>query len=111
MRHGRVARCARVDERLRTLVWTQLLAPPATAFGGAGADAEPLGDTWAFDGTTWTAIEGAGPPPSAQHAIVEDAARGSCVLSGGRGKGDIMGRKRLRQGPTRPGQHEADLGS
>jgi hypothetical protein len=44
----------------------------------------PLGDTWEWDGTSWTEVSvPAGPPARRQHALAFDSARGVTVLFGG----------------------------
>jgi hypothetical protein len=65
-------------------------------FGGATHTSDPvpgagvccatdtLGDTWLWDGRTWTeATAGAGPPPRSGARMAYDAARGVVVLFGG----------------------------
>ncbi|HEY1916107.1 MAG TPA: hypothetical protein VGH27_11100 [Streptosporangiaceae bacterium] len=50
----------------------------------AGDPAAPAGDTWAWDGTTWTEQAPATRPPGLQAAgMAYDAATGSEVLFGG----------------------------
>src|SRR5436309_145576 len=49
-------------------------------FGGSG-----LGDTWEWDGTSWTQRASSGPPPRYKHAMAYDSARGRVVLFGGDG--------------------------
>jgi hypothetical protein len=51
-------------------------------FGGYSATAY-LGDTWAFDGTTWSAVAGPGPSARSRHAMAFDEGRGRVVLFGG----------------------------
>src|SRR5262249_7624522 len=41
------------------------------------------GDTWEWDGITWTLRSTSGPPPRHYHAMVYDSARGVSVLFGG----------------------------
>src|SRR5262249_26124325 len=43
------------------------------------------GDTWAWDGTSWTLLTTSGPGPRAEHKMVWDAARQRIVLFGGAG--------------------------
>lgn len=59
-------------------------------FGGAGSngcDFGPpdvyLGDTWEWNGSSWTEHTGAAPSPRRNHAMAYDAARGKVVLYGG----------------------------
>ncbi|MBY0263075.1 MAG: hypothetical protein K2Q20_12075, partial [Phycisphaerales bacterium] len=54
-------------------------------FGGAGASAESLGDTWVFDGVAGTQLQIAGPAARFGHAMAYDAARQRVVLFGGDG--------------------------
>lgn len=58
-------------------------------FGGTGIGSnEPLGDTWTWDGTTWTQVSsgiptGTAPCARTDHAMVYDSARQEVVLFGG----------------------------
>src|SRR5262245_51190151 len=53
-------------------------------FGGYSNNAQFLGDTWAFSGSSWVSVPvQTAPPPRAAHAMVFDAARGVIVLYGG----------------------------
>ena len=61
-------------------------------FGGQDAAGNPLGDTWTWNGSTWTAICGTsvsgataacGPPPRSGASMALDAGRGQDVLYGG----------------------------
>ncbi len=57
-------------------------------FGGAsGSPTRPpfvaLGDTWEWDGTSWTQREEIGPPARNGHAMAFDATRNRTVLTGG----------------------------
>ncbi len=45
---------------------------------------EDLGDTWEWDGNTWTQRATDGPSPRHDHAMAYDSARGVTVLYGGR---------------------------
>jgi hypothetical protein len=59
-------------------------------FGGLGAcgssASTPCGDTWTWDGVTWTqATPGTAPPARYDHALAYDAARERVVLFGGYG--------------------------
>jgi len=54
-------------------------------FGGEGA-LGLLGDTWRWDGATWSPVTTAhAPPATASHAMALDSARGRVVLFGGTG--------------------------
>ncbi len=55
-------------------------------FGGSEADGSGacLGDTWEWDGSSWTLVSESGPVPRAEHALAFDAARRVTVLFGGR---------------------------
>ncbi len=55
------------------------------AFGGSGAQRSVNGDTWEYDGTTWTKLDIAGPPARLGHAMVYDSRRGRTVVIGGMG--------------------------
>jgi len=52
-------------------------------FGGADARSV-LGDTWTWDGATWTRVATEGPPPRTFPVLVFDAAHGQAILFGGR---------------------------
>ena len=57
-------------------------------FGGMGArrgeaPAPLFGDTWEFDGTTWSEIPGAGPPPRLGAGVAYDSKRGLVLVFGG----------------------------
>ena len=45
----------------------------------------PLGDTWTYDGTTWTPVTGSAPPPRDFHSSAYDRIRGRMIVFGGRG--------------------------
>lgn len=52
--------------------------------GGGSAPGQPVfGDTWTYDGTTWTEITGQGPSARVAPAIAFDEAAGEVVLFGG----------------------------
>ena len=51
-------------------------------FGGTAADG-PNGETWEYDGTTWTLRPSSGPSPRYGHALAYDSARAVTVLFGG----------------------------
>jgi hypothetical protein len=48
------------------------------------------GDTWAWDGTSWTLLTTSGPGPRAGHQMVWDAARQRIVLFGGGSGGNFL---------------------
>jgi hypothetical protein len=50
--------------------------------GGRLPDGQPIGDTWAWDGSSWTQITGTGPQARACHRMVFEPALGT-LLSGG----------------------------
>ena len=57
-------------------------------FGGLGPrtgeqSAPMLGDTWEFDGTTWTRLDVAGPPARLGAGVAYDSKRGVVLLFGG----------------------------
>jgi hypothetical protein len=55
-------------------------------FGGqsvVNAVASSQGDTWEWDGSTWTRVATTGPSPRAGHTMVLDSARNRVVLFGG----------------------------
>lgn len=54
-------------------------------FGGE-VDGAPQGDTWTYDGTTWTRREVPGPSARAGAAAAWDPSRRRVVLFGGRGR-------------------------
>ncbi len=60
---------------------TDSAAGRVVLFGGLGASY--FGDTWEFDGTTWTQRLVPGPSPRGQHGMAFDALRGVTVLFGG----------------------------
>src|SRR2546427_652082 len=51
-------------------------------FGGSGASG-PLGDTWEWDGTSWSQVPSSGPSVRSGHAMAYDTVRGHVVLFGG----------------------------
>ena len=51
-------------------------------FGGEGIDFDPLGDTWAYDGSSWTQLSPAH-SPSPRRGAVAAAYDGKMVLFGG----------------------------
>jgi hypothetical protein len=57
-------------------------------FGGSAGGTAPLGDTWVWDGASWTQRTPANAPPArADGAMAWDPALGRVVLYGGRGVG------------------------
>ncbi|MBL9076908.1 MAG: hypothetical protein JNL08_05360 [Planctomycetes bacterium] len=54
-------------------------------FGGEDPSSTAIGDTWLYDGTTWTQFVGSGPQPPARVAarMVPVLSRGVVMLSGG----------------------------
>ncbi len=60
----------------------------AVLFGGRNAN--PLSDTWEWDGSAWTQVEDTGPSARSGHAVAYDSARSRVVLFGGRGAGDVL---------------------
>ncbi|MBK8006354.1 MAG: hypothetical protein IPK12_21340 [Gemmatimonadetes bacterium] len=68
------------------------------AFGGSAAAGGAAGETWEYDGTTWSKKDIASPPGRQAHVLVYDAARKRVVLYGGMGAG----------APGRPGPQLAD---
>jgi hypothetical protein len=63
-------------------------------FGGDGTlSVDPLGDTWTWNGTTWTKqIPAASPPARWSPSMAYDAATSTVVLFGGGGTGSGLGR-------------------
>ena len=56
-------------------------------FGGYRSEVVPrLGDTWIFDGQTWTQHNVTGPSPRSEAGFAYDPLRQECVLFGGRGR-------------------------
>ena len=65
-------------------------------FGGmaAGPPGQPpplLGDTWEFDGTTWTQRQTSGPPARNGAGATYDSKRGLIILFGGAGASGFLG--------------------
>jgi hypothetical protein len=56
---------------------------------GFGFGDTPLGDTWKYDGTTWTNLAIAGPPARTFTKMVYDEGRGRAVLFGGWSDGPL----------------------
>jgi len=57
------------------------------AFGGSAGPGQAHSRTWSLNGTTWTEINGQGPPARQGHAMVYDERRGRVVVFGGAGAG------------------------
>ena len=77
---------------------------PATSqlvlFGGGGQDGLP-GDTWTWDGTTWTQLAPAASPPPRQFEVMAyDPATSQLVLFGGSGRGGSLGDTWIWDGTT-----------
>ena len=68
------------------------------AFGGSAAAGGAAGETWEYDGNSWSKREIAGPPGRQAHVLVYDPQRRRVVLFGGMGAG----------APGRPGPRLAD---
>jgi hypothetical protein len=65
-----------------------LFGGQAQAVGGQGQP-PPFGDTWEWDGSTWSQVAAGGPPARAYHAMAEHD--GKVVLFGGKdGSGQIL---------------------
>ena len=61
-------------------------------FGGGRGGDHYLGDTWTWDGTTWTQQHPAARPPGRNSAsMAYDAATGTAVLFGGLGRHGVLG--------------------
>ena len=58
-------------------------------FGGRSEDSNRLGDTWEWDGSSWSQVSPSAddPPARRNHALAYDAARERVVLFGGLGEG------------------------
>jgi hypothetical protein len=63
------------------------------AFGGSAGRGQANGDTWEFDGTSWTRFAGPNPPPRASPSMVYDEKRSRTVLFGGMGRGGAPGQR------------------
>jgi hypothetical protein len=55
----------------------------AVLFGGIDPRDRPLGDTWLFDGTSWSRVGGPAPPARRYAALAYDPDLKGCVLHGG----------------------------
>lgn len=94
--------------------WTQIVTPQSPAkrfrtemayhedlggtilFGGGDYSSDPVnprcyGDTWFYDGVSWTKLLDTGPTPRFSHAMVFDSIRRRIVLYGGFGPGGVGG--------------------
>jgi hypothetical protein len=77
-------------------------------FGGFGRDNHALGDTWTWDGTTWTRQHPATHPPDRYvAAMAYDAATSTVVLFGGEGSRALFGDTWTWDGTTWTRQHPA----
>jgi hypothetical protein len=129
---GAVPPVASASPRQQALTWTELSPPvkpsarrdPAMAYDAAtgtvvlfggnlsiyeGSGSVPIGDTWTWNGTTWTKHAPA-VHPSARSlaAMAYDAATGTVVLFGGLGtNGDSLGDTWTWNGTTWTQQHPA----
>jgi hypothetical protein len=52
-------------------------------FGGVEQGQTSLGDTWLFDGTSWTEVKAGGPPARRYAALAYDPDLKACLLHGG----------------------------
>jgi hypothetical protein len=55
----------------------------AVAFGGYGANGAPLGDTWVWNGGTWSRVATTGPSARRFHTMAFDSTHAQVVLFGG----------------------------
>ena len=55
--------------RLATMAAVQAATPTLVLFGGNDVTGAPLGDTWVWDGATWTQYLGPAPPPRSGAAM------------------------------------------
>jgi cysteine-rich repeat protein len=70
--------------RDHAMAWAAELGDGGEVLLFGGAAAEPLGDTWAWDGTAWRALTPASSPPARRGAaVVADPVSGDVVLFGG----------------------------
>ncbi len=70
-------------------------------FGGDAGNGKSLGDTWKWDGTTWSrSTFTTAPSPRYQHAMAYDADRQQIVLFGGKGNRKIYSDTWLFDGST-----------
>lgn len=53
-------------------------------YGGSLSETEVSGETWEWNGASWTRLAAPGPGPRFAHAMTFDSRRGACVLFGGR---------------------------
>ena len=59
--------------------------------GPAGQRPPTLGDTWEFDGRSWTKLDVVGPAPRASGGVAFDSKRGLVILFGGSGDSGFYG--------------------
>jgi hypothetical protein len=59
-------------------------------FGGENEEGDLLGDTWAWNGTTWSEVSTTGPSARAGAQMAYDAESGQLVLFGGQGTTDSL---------------------
>jgi hypothetical protein len=79
-------------------------------FGGVGVYGTPhLGDTWVWDGTTWTQRFPATSPSARESTMTYDAARGRLVLFGGRGDTAVLNDTWTWDGTTWTEQHPSTV--
>lgn len=71
--------------RTDAVMWSQ--ANATFVFGGRDANGLVLGDTWQWNGTSWTVVAAIVPPPRANAAVAFDTANNRAVLFGGQGSG------------------------
>jgi hypothetical protein len=80
---ARVAAAMSFDEaRGRTVLFG------GSVFGAGGANPTAFGDTWEWDGASWTQVATTGPSARTDHQMVYDSVRGNVVVFGGDG-GDL----------------------
>jgi hypothetical protein len=58
-------------------------------FGGNDDRPVLFGETWSWDGSTWTKLNAEGPGPLVHHAMTYDAARDRVVVFGGSQGGGV----------------------
>jgi len=59
-------------------------------FGGSATSTELLGDTWAWNESRWTPLEGTGPAARSSTALAYDSGRDCVVLFGGGSGADVL---------------------
>jgi hypothetical protein len=75
---GRVAAMVYDAPRQRIVMFGGVGAPP-----GQGQPQPNYGDTWAWDGRSWTLLATDGPAPRDRHAMALDSRKGVILLYGG----------------------------